>query len=90
MYKFIFGVVLISMSCMSCAEKQKTYKESEVNAKIDSIVGERIADLSRKAMTDLEDRIAIDVKVKTDSILAARAKEKTPATAAPVAADSAE
>ena len=48
-------------------------EEAAVNAKIDSLVGLRMEEATRRAAEDLERRQAIEVKVKADSILAARA-----------------
>jgi len=77
MYKFVF-IALISCTLLSCADKKAAFKQSEVNAKIDSIVGERLVEINRKAMEDLDNRIAIEVKAKADSILAARNKTAVP------------
>lgn len=56
----------------ACESKKRSLKESEIHAKIDSIVGERLQEINAKAMEDLNNRISIEVKAKTDSILAAR------------------
>ncbi len=56
----------------ACKSKKRTLKESEINAKIDSIVGERLQEINTKAMEDLNNRISIEVKAKTDSIMAAQ------------------
>lgn len=55
----------------SCGSKQQTMSENEVNAKVDSLVGLRIEEISRQAMEDRDRRIAIEVKAKADSIVQA-------------------
>jgi polyhydroxyalkanoate synthesis regulator phasin len=59
----------------SCGANQTTLTENQVQAKVDSLVGVRMEELSRHYMEDLEKRIAIEVKVKADSIVAAREQE---------------
>jgi hypothetical protein len=46
--------------------------QSEIEAKTDSLVGIKMQDLTQQSMADLEARIAIEVKAKADSIVAAR------------------
>ncbi len=67
------GITVVSCIWLSaCGSKQEGYTENEANAKIDSIVAERIDELNRHYLEDLEKRMAIEVKVKADSIVAAR------------------
>lgn len=87
MNKFVCVLIASSLTLVSCAEKEHTFKQSEIDAKIDSLVALRIAELNRRAMDDLEDRIAIEVKAKADSILAARAAAMPVANPAPAITD---
>jgi len=57
---------------ISCGAKQKTMTESDIQAKVDSLVGVKMEELNMRYMEDLEKRMAIEVKVKADSIVAAR------------------
>lgn len=64
--------LLISISLVSCDDHKKMLAESAVNAKIDSLVAQRMDEVNARAMEDLNRRISIEVKVKADSILAAK------------------
>lgn len=82
-----YAVVLLSgvLGLSACSEKKATWSQSEVNAKIDSMVGERLSGLSERSMEDLNNRMSIEVKVKVDSILAEEAKLHPAAPAIPAA-----
>lgn len=61
-------VVLLS----ACVREEVVLTEDDVKARIDSIVRVRTAFETQRAAEDLDRRQAIEVKVKTDSILNAR------------------
>ena len=71
------AVTLISLS--ACQTKNEAISRSEMNAKIDSLVGIRIVEVNQQAMEDLDRRKAIEVKVKADSIVAATLGQTPPA-----------
>ena len=78
MKKIVLGVVLIIGGLTACSDnKQHTLSQSDIQAKVDSIVGSRMADLNKQSVEDLENRMAIDVKAKADSIIAARTNPDT-------------
>ncbi|XZF16079.1 hypothetical protein ACTHGU_08065 [Chitinophagaceae bacterium MMS25-I14] len=52
--------------------------ESEMHAKVDSIVGSKIEEMNRQAMEDLDHRLAIEVKAKADSIVQSHVAGQTP------------
>ena len=53
-------------------DKQKALTESMMHAKTDSIVGVKMQELNQQSMEDLDHRMAIEVKAKADSIVAAK------------------
>jgi hypothetical protein len=63
---------LLFFAVSSCNEEEKQFSETAIHAKADSIVGARAMELNQQAMDDLEKRMAIEVKAKADSIIAAR------------------
>ncbi len=62
---FIAAIALFS----SCAEKDQAISRSEIDAKVDSLVGSKMEEINRQAMEDLDRRMAIEVKAKADSIV---------------------
>lgn len=76
--KKLLPVVLLLAAC----NQNNGHNDSYVNAQVDSIVGARMEEINRQAMEDLDHRMAIEVKQKADSIIAAR---RTGDTAAPAA-----
>lgn len=76
MRKTVPGSALLVSLLMACNDKQQTLSDSAMHAKVDSIVGVRMIDLNRQSMEDLDHRIAIEVKAKADSIVAARIQPK--------------
>ncbi len=71
-YFFLYASVLATMFWSSCGARQQALTESELNARVDSLVAERVEALNQHYMEDLEKRITIEVRVKADSIVAAR------------------
>lgn len=70
--KYILITVAVSVALFSCESKQDRNTRSERSAKIDSMVAERMQEVNTQAMEDLDRRMSIEVKAKTDSIVQAR------------------
>jgi hypothetical protein len=64
-------MVMVGMASCSGEAKQQAITESQAQAKIDSIYGEKKNEVFMQAMEDLDRRISIEVKPKADSIVAA-------------------
>jgi len=65
--------LLFAAAFASCVDtKQKNLTASQIHAQADSLVGARMEEINRQAMEDLDHRIAIEVKAKADSIVAAK------------------
>ncbi len=65
----LFAIILLS----ACGDdKKRSLTESAIHAKVDSMVGAKMEDMNKQAMDDLDNRMAIEVKAKADSIVAAR------------------
>lgn len=75
----IMSVVLLAALASCSKEKEKQMTQSEINAKVDSIIGTRIDELNQQAMEDLDRRKSIEVKAKTDSIVDAYISAQNPA-----------
>lgn len=73
MKKGYFFAVITTIVFTACAQKEKAISQSEIQAKVDSIVGTKIGEINRQAMEDLDRRMTIEVKAKADSIVAAAA-----------------
>lgn len=73
-YSLLTGLILLAACTTGCGEKDDNNNETSITARADSIVGIRMEEINRQAMEDLEKRIAIEVKAKADSIVAARKK----------------
>ncbi len=56
---------------VSCNNNSGGMTENEMNARVDSLVGAQMESLQQEAMNDLDRRMAIEVKAKADSIVAA-------------------
>lgn len=73
MKKVLFPAVIAALLFAACNNNSApAMDENAVQAKVDSIVGERLDDLNEEAQEDLDRRIAIEVKPKADSIVEAR------------------
>lgn len=70
-------LALALTACSSSQPEAQPMTQNEINAKIDSLVGVKVSELATQAMIDLDHRMAIEVKAKADSIVAAR-MEVTP------------
>ena len=65
----------------ACEQQEKALPQSVINARIDSEVKQKMIDIKKQEMEDLDQRMAIEVKAKADSIIqireAATAKKDT-------------
>ena len=66
--------LFIAASIAACTREEVVLTEEDVATRIDSIVRVRTEFVMQRAAEDLDRRQAIEVKVKTDSILEARTK----------------
>lgn len=66
-FAFFAAIVLLA----SCAAEEHKYSQSEIDAKVDSLVGIKMEEINKQAMEDLDRRMAIEVKAKADSIVQA-------------------
>lgn len=72
MKKLLFpaiAAILMFTACQNSSAPQMS--ESEMQVKVDSIVGTKLDELNQQASEDLDRRMAIEVKPKADSIVAA-------------------
>jgi hypothetical protein len=70
--------IILCVALAACGnDHQQMLTRSAMNARIDSIVGSKMEDLNRQSMEDLDHRLSIEVKVKADSIVAARMAKDT-------------
>ena len=78
MKKLLIVLMIISVGMGSCSKEQrpltKKQEQAIVKASVDSIMTARNKVIDSQAKVDLDHRIAIEVKVKADSILSAKAK----------------
>lgn len=72
MKKTVWTLLFAAMFASCTDTKQKNLTASQIHAQVDSLVGARMDEINRQAMEDLDHRIAIEVKAKADSIVAAR------------------
>jgi hypothetical protein len=75
--KVLLPVILL-LSLAACSQKE-VHDETWMNSQIDSIVGTRMEEINTRAMEDLDHRMSIVLKQKTDSIIAARQAGARPA-----------
>ncbi len=71
---------LLLLALAAC-QRPEVHDETWIHAQVDSIVGTRMEEINQRAMEDLDHRMAIVVKQKTDSIIAARKAAAAPDTA---------
>lgn len=73
MKKILFPAVSAVLLLAACNNNSApAMDDNAINAKVDSIVGERLDELNEEAQEDLDRRMAIEVKPKADSIVDAR------------------
>lgn len=75
MRKCVFALTVLLAACSKGAEDHAS--KANARQQIDSMVGARMEELNARAMEDLDRRMSIEVKVKADSIVAARLKMDT-------------
>lgn len=74
----LFPAVIATLAFASCGEKAApVMDDATIQVKVDSTVGTKLEELNQQATEDLDRRLAIEVKPKADSIVAAR--KATPA-----------
>lgn len=64
-------LILVMVLMAACSKPVKPAKPVDINKTVDSIVQTKIGNLKMEAADDLDKRMAIEVKAKTDSIVAA-------------------
>jgi hypothetical protein len=69
MNRLALVALLIVFLCSCKAEPQKALTETEIKAKVDSILVVRSVEIKNQAAEDLDRRMAIEVKVKADSMI---------------------
>lgn len=73
MKKLLFPAIAATLMFTACQnEVAPGMTENEMETKVDSIVGTKLDELNQQATEDLDRRMAIEVKPKADSIVAAR------------------
>ena len=83
-FSTFYCLTLFVLFLTACTREEVVLTEDDVKARIDSIIRVRTDEVNRRAAEDLDRRSAIEVKVKTDSILDAR---RGNAPSAPLPAD---
>lgn len=72
MKKVLFPAAMAAVLFTACNNNTApAMDQNAIDAKVDSIVGERLDELNMEAQEDLDRRIAIEVKPKADSIVEA-------------------
>jgi len=82
MKRSFLALLLVPFLLAACSDKQKELSETEIKAKVDSLVGAKMEELNRQSMEDLDRRLSIEVKAKADSIVQARMNHTPKDTAA--------
>lgn len=62
-------ITLVLAGAVSCKNKTEAISRSQMNAKVDSLVAIKLQEVNAQAMEDLDRRMAIEVKAKTDSLV---------------------
>lgn len=70
MKKLILPAVIV-LSLTACNEPVNEMSENAIQAKVDSLVGEKQLELMNESTADLDRRKSIEVKTKADSIVQA-------------------
>ena len=72
MKKLFFPAAIAMLVFSSCGQQAApAMDDATIQAKADSIVGTKLEELNQQATEDLDRRMAIEVKPKADSIVAA-------------------
>ena len=62
-------ITLVLAGTVSCKNKTEAISRSQMKAKVDSLVAIKLQEINAQAMEDLDRRMAIEVKAKTDSLV---------------------
>ncbi len=62
-------ITLVLAGMVSCKNKTEAISRSQMKAKVDSLVAIKLQEINAQAMEDLDRRMAIEVKAKTDSLV---------------------
>ncbi|OJW81158.1 MAG: hypothetical protein BGO69_04470 [Bacteroidetes bacterium 46-16] len=67
----VWIIVLLCLFFMACSRKEKetVLTSKDIQARTDSIVAEKTAEINRQVAEDLDRRMSIEVKAKADSIV---------------------
>ncbi len=68
-YRLALITLVLATSIVSCKNKTEAISRSQMKAKVDSLVGIKMQEINTQAMEDLDRRMAIEVKAKTDSLV---------------------
>lgn len=71
MKKIATGMIAAVICLTACKARNEAISKSQMQAKVDSLVGARMEEINAQAMEDLDHRMAIEVKAKADSIVEA-------------------
>lgn len=76
MKKIFSTAAIATVFFAACNNAAPQMDEATIQAKVDSTVGTKLEELNTQAGEDLDRRMAIEVKPKADSIVAARMAEQ--------------
>jgi hypothetical protein len=62
-------IALVIASTTACKNKTEAISRSQMKAKTDSLVAVKMQEINAQAMEDLDRRMSIEVKAKTDSLV---------------------
>jgi predicted DNA-binding protein (UPF0251 family) len=65
-------IPILLLTGLSACQNKKEMTGPEVKARVDSLVGLRMKDMNQWAQEDLEQRMTIELRSRTDSIIQAR------------------
>ena len=80
MNKVVLTLVVLGTLLTSCMDKQVPVPQKTIDARVDSIMNARKAEIKQQAMEDLDHRSAIEVRVKADSIVQAQEAKQSKTT----------
>ena len=72
MNKRLSVLLSVCLLCACTAKKSVELTDVQIKAKADSIVSTKMDDLNKQAKEDLDNRMAIELRAQTDSIIDAR------------------
>jgi len=80
MYRNLVTLLAAAFILASCKDRQRALTETQIKAKVDSLVGIKVQELATQSAEDLDRRMSIEVKAKADSIVQARLSGTTATT----------